>query len=176
MNKFLSRALVGAALVVSMMAPVGSTAIAGDALDAPEASVNGVLIDGWDDIGDVVNAQLGTTTCTISASTPVNDENLVTGSGSVSCTKTWAKLTLTVCIHGRPAFVTNDEGWQELGCGPMKAGLNSTGMSATATVPCQPTAWRYRTHVTAEGFRADSGEPGFAGMITSSAVTYDCFL
>lgn len=175
MRKMLSRTIIAGAVIASMMVPFGTTAIAGEVEDAPEASLNGAPIDSWAIVGNTVNALLGTTSCTISASTPVNDANLVSGSGSVKCNRSWPKLTLTVCIHGKPAFVSGDEGWQQLGCAPTKAALNSSSLSATATVPCQPGPWRYRTHVTSEGFRTD-GEVGFAAMIQSSSALYDCFL
>lgn len=175
MKNMFSRTIIGVALVVSMVVPLGATASAEEAVDAPEASFNGAPIDGWQVVGNTVNALLGTTSCTISASTPVNDANLVSGSGSVNCNRSWPKLTLTVCIHGKPSFVSGEEGWQELGCAPTKAALNSSSLSATATVPCQPGPWRYRTHVTSEGFRTD-GELGFAAMIQSGSAQYDCFL
>lgn len=174
-SRVFGRAVLTGVVAVMMALPTTSAG-AQAAIDAPEASFTGAAVDAWQLVGNTINGLVGTSECSISASTPVNSSNVVSGAGSVGCNRAWAKLTLTVCIQGRPAFVNADEGWQELGCAPPRTALSSSGLSSSHTVQCQPTAWRYRTHVTAEGFRADSADPGFTAMITSSTLLADCFL
>lgn len=166
-------ALLGCAMSAVMMVSGGAQAAE---LEGPSATSDGALVDVWGSAGGTVNALVGPRSCTVSASTPVNSANQMAGSGSVSCNEAWDKLTLTVCVQWRQAFVNEDATWQDAGCAPPKAQLGASRLNSTATAPCQPGAVLYRTKTTAEGFQADSGDPAFTGIIISSSTVKDCFL
>lgn len=140
------------------------------------ATVEGNVVDAWEIVGDSVNLLMGPRSCTISASPPANSANLVVGSGSVGCNKNYAKLTLTVCIQAKQAFVAEQTTWEDAGCSPTKAALNSKNLSGSASASCRPGPWLYRTRTTAEGFNADSSDPVFTGIIHSGSQLFDCFL
>lgn len=168
--------MLAAVLSAAMVATAAGPARAEVVEEAPEAQVSGDFVDAWSLVGNTVTALLGSRSCTVTASTPVNSANQVAGSGSVSCTKRYAKLTLTVCIQAKQAFVSEETTWEDQRCNPTKAALNSSSLNDTVVAPCLPGPWRYRTKVTAEGFNADSSEPVFTAMIMSGSALYDCFL
>lgn len=173
-RKLARSAVLGSAVAAAMMISGGAHAVE---LDAPYATSDGAMVDVWDSAGDVVNALVGPRACTISASTPVNSANQMAGSGSVRCNEIWDKLTLTVCIQWRQAFVNEDATWADAGCAPTKAQLTTDRLNSTATAPCQPGAVLYRTRTVAEGFQADSADPAFTGTIFSRPTSpTDCFL
>lgn len=169
-----ARFMIAAAAASAVMMVAGGAHAS--ELDGAYATSDDAPVDVWTSAGGVVNALVGPRSCTISASAPVVSANQVAGSGSVRCNQIWDKLTLTVCVQWRQAFVNEDATWQDAGCAPTKAALSTDRLNSTATGPCAPGAVRYRTKVVAEGFDADSSDPAFTGMIVSSWVLKDCFL
>lgn len=166
--------VIAALLAVALLVPATSAKASESAIAGAEASVDGMFVDAWQLVGNTVNLLLGDTSCTITASSPVQDANLVAGSGSVSCTRPFAKLTLTVCIQAKQPFVNESTTWEDIGCAPTKAQINSASLSETAKAACLAAPMLYRTHVTAEGFRADSGDPAYSAMIQSAQKLIDC--
>lgn len=162
--------VIGAALLMSA-APAHAQVV-----ETPKGSIEMDVLDVWDITGDTITAVAGPRSCTVTASTPTNSANQVAGSGSVSCNKRYAKMTLTVCIQAKQPFVSEQTSWEDVDCNPTKAQLNTTGLNDTATAPCLPGPMLYRTKVTAEGFNADSSDPAFVGIIHSGSALYDCFL
>jgi len=175
-KKFKHVALVAAALSSVMLVHTAAPARADASPEGAEASVSGAAVDAWSVVGDTLTTLVGERSCTITASAPVVSANQVAGSGSVACNKTYAKLTLTVCIQAKQAFVTEETTWQELRCNPTKAALNSKSLNDTVVAQCLPQPWIYRTQATAEGFFADSSEREMLAIIHSPRRLYDCGL
>ena len=136
--------------------------------------VTGDVVDAWRVVGNSVNALLADTRCSVTASTPVQDANLITGSGAVSCNRQFAKISLTVCVQAKQAFAAEEATWQNIGCGPEKVALNSSGLTQSATAACVPGNMLYRTHVEGKAFRAETADPAFAAIITSNYTLKNC--
>lgn len=134
------------------------------------------VLDAWVITGDTITGVAGPRTCSITASTPVVDANQMAGSGSTSCNRTYAKMTLTVCIQAKQAFAAEQTTWEDVRCNPTKAALSSSSLNDTTRAQCMPGSMLYRTRVVAEGFNADSSDPQFAAVMHSGSKLEDCFL
>ncbi|HYO60918.1 MAG TPA: hypothetical protein VEU29_03360 [Actinomycetota bacterium] len=167
---------MAASLGAFMLLQVTPAQASAPEMTQPEGSMSMNIIDVWDISGDTITGVAGPRTCSVTASTPVVSANQMAGSGSTSCNKTYAKMTITVCIQAKQAFVAEQTTWEDVRCNPTKAALNSSGLNDTARAQCLPGAMLYRTRVVAEGFNADSSDPQFLGILHSGSTLQDCFL
>ncbi len=172
----IKKAAMAASLGAFMMLQVTPAQASGPAMTPPEGFMVMDVVDVWDIAGDTITAVAGPRTCSVTASTPVVSANQVAGSGSTSCNKTYAKMTITVCIQSKQAFVSEQTTWEDVRCNPTKAALNSSGLNDTARAQCLPGAMLYRTKVVAEGFNADSSDAAFFAMLHSGSTLQDCLL
>lgn len=94
--------------------------------------------------------------------------------GTVTCNEPYTLLTLEVCVQVRAAADANGLTWQNASCRPLKAALNSSSLSDSATGVCIPEAAAYRTFVYAQGFDDDETDPAFEAMVVGYQATFDC--
>jgi hypothetical protein len=141
-------------------------------------TAHAVPLDNWSTAESIVNSVAGTSRCTIGASTPVRSGNVVAGSASISCNRTYLEITLTVCIQGKPAAPAPDSEWVDLGCSPPKTVQNTSGTSGTAQGQCLPVNAHYRVQAHAVGFQTgDTQEnPTFDMLFHGDTRTMNCGL
>jgi hypothetical protein len=160
-KRLLGKATVCAGLVACMMfGGIGSAS----------------ALDGWSTLSQHVNNATGTSKCTIGASTPVNQANLVAGSGSINCNEPYMRIELTICIQTKQPLL-DDATWQDAGCAPPKVVENSPGTSNTHKIQCLPGQMLYRTQTHAVGFKENDtqNDPGFNLLIHGSSAAFNCF-
>lgn len=163
------RRLVVTAVAMAVLTAVLILPSAGIAwADEDVESGASTFVDSWQIIGNALNLTVGPDSCTLT----VNDNGF--GTGSVSCSKRYALLSLQVCIQVRQAFVSEETSWQSLGsCEPLQA-LNSSYLQDQASATCIPGPAYYRTVVTAEGNNPQDSDPAFAGFIKSAKLLLNC--
>lgn len=169
------RSKLVAAVAMAVMAALSVLPATGTAWadEEVEAGVT-TTVDSWQIIGNTLNLVVGPHSCTLTANSPTNSANKVYGTGSVSCTKKYALLSLQVCLQARQAFVSEESSWQNIGACEPKQALNSSYLDDQASATCIPGPAYYRTVVTAEGYNSQDSDPAFGGFIKSGKVLFNC--
>lgn len=137
-------------------------------------------VDPWTDVSQVANELLGRQ-CTISTGIPRLEEaftqsaipvDLVMTDASMTCSRNFDEVALTVCIQVRQGVATEGLTWQDYRCEAPPPETNSSNASGSVSAACLTGSWAYRTKVIGEAHKL--GSESTAGIVVTQHATYQC--